>query len=86
MNSKNLADLTDAELLQKLKKLKTNKVIDAGLVGFTIGVVFYAAYNHGLKFFTFFPLLLTYAIVRNSATNKILEQEIQKEIDSRNLK
>ncbi len=85
MKPENLTELTDQELLQKLKKLKTNKITDAVLIGFTIGIVVYSAVKNGFGFFTFFPLILTYIIVRNSNNNKILEKEIQKEIDSRNL-
>ena len=83
MKTENLADLSEQELLQKIKKLKTNKTIDAALVGFTIGIVIYSAVTNGFGFFTFFPLLLTYAIVRNSNNNKILQKEIEKELKSR---
>lgn len=86
MKSQSLAELSDQELLQKLKTLKNNNLIDAVLIGFTIGIVIYSAVNNGFRFFTFFPLLLTYAIIRNSANNKLLEKEIQKELDSRNSK
>lgn len=85
MKTENLTELSDQELLQKIKSLKTNKIIDAILVGFTLGIVFYSAIKNGFKFFTFFPLVLTYVIVRNSKNNKILEKEIQNELDSRSL-
>lgn len=82
----NFSELSDQELLQKIKSLKTNKLIDAAIVGMTIGIVLYSAVKNGLGFFTFFPLILTYIIVRNSNNNKILEKELQKVADSRNLK
>ncbi|SCY40911.1 hypothetical protein [Flavobacterium caeni] len=82
----NWSELSEQELTQKLKKLKTNKIIDAALVGFTIGIVVYAATTKGFGFFTFFPLILTYVIVRNSKSNKALEQAIQKELDTRTVK
>lgn len=85
MDSGNLAGLSDQELLKKLKNVKTNKLIDAVIIGSTIGVVIYSAVKNGFTFFTFFPLLLTYIIARNSKNNKILEKEIQKELSSRNL-
>jgi len=86
MKTENLTDLSDQELLHKIKKLKTNKIIDASIVGFTIGIAIYSAVKNGLEFFTFFPLILAYIVVRNSTNNKILEKEIQKELKSRNLK
>lgn len=86
MKPENLTELSNEELLQKIKSIKTNKIIDAVLVGFTFGIVAYSAVKNGFGFFTFFPLILTYLIVRNSANIKILEKEILKELDSRNLK
>jgi Na+-translocating ferredoxin:NAD+ oxidoreductase RnfD subunit len=86
MKSENLTELSEKELLQKIKTIKTNKIIDATIIGFTIGIAVYSAVKNGLGFFTFFPLILAYVIVRNSTNNKILEKEIQKELKSRNLK
>jgi len=86
MTHKNLTELSDQELLQKTKKTKTNKIIDAAIIGITLGVAIYSAVKNGFEFFTFFPLLLAYMIVRNSTNDKILEKEIQKELKFRNLK
>ena len=86
MKHENLTELSDQELLLKIKKMKTNSIIDATIIGFTIGVVIYSAVKNGFGFFTFFPLILTYIIVRNSENNKVLEKEIEREIASRNLK
>jgi len=86
MKPENLSELSNEQLLQKLKKIKMNAMIDALLVGVTIGIVVYSAVVNGFGFFTFFPLIITYVIVRNSANTKILEKEIQKELNSRNLK
>lgn len=86
MKPESLTELSDQELLQKIKNIKTNNIIDATIIGFTIGIVIYSAVKNGFGFFTFFPLILTYVIVRNSTNNKILEKEIQKELESRNSK
>jgi len=86
MKYENISELSDQELLQKIKTLKTNKIVDAIMVGFTIGIVIYSAVKNGFGFFTFFPLILTYLIIRNSKNNKILENELQKVIESRNSK
>lgn len=83
---KNLHDFTNEELLQKRKSLKTSKIIDATLVGITLGFFVFSAVNNGFGFFTFFPLIIGYLIVKNSKNNKILENEIEKEIIARNLK
>jgi len=85
MKPKNLTELTDQELLKKLKNLKINKIIDAGIIGVTIGIVIYSAVKNGYGFFTFFPLLIAYVIIRNSKGNEILENEILKELKARKL-
>lgn len=86
MKPENLTELSNQELLQKIKTIKTNKIVDAAMIGFTIGIAVYSAVKNGFGFFTFFPLILTYVTVRNSTNNKILEKEIQKELESRNSK
>lgn len=85
MKPESLTDLNDQQLLDKLKGIKTNKIIDMVIVGFTLGIVVYSAVKNGFGFFTFFPLVLTYLVVRNSKNNEILEKEVQKELRSRNL-
>jgi hypothetical protein len=86
MKSVDFKELSDQELLKKIKNLITNRLIGAVLVGLTIGIVIYSAVKNGFGFFTLFPLILTYLIIRNSKNNKILEQELQKLAESRNLK
>jgi hypothetical protein len=85
MKTGNLTELSGEELSQKIKKIKTNKIIDATIIGVTIGISIYGAVKNGFEFFTFFPLILAYVIIRNSTNTKILEEEIQKELNSRNL-
>ncbi|MCC9073690.1 hypothetical protein LNQ49_19090 [Flavobacterium sp. F-65] len=86
MKPENLTGLSEQELLKKIKKMKIDKIINAAAVGFTIGIVVYSAVKNGFTFFTFFPLILTYLIVKNSANNKMLEQELEKELVSRKSK
>lgn len=85
MKIENLSELSDNELLGKQKKIKRNKVIDSAAIGFTIGIVAYSAVKNGFTFFTFFPLILTFFILRNSKNNKMLEKEIEKELKIREL-
>ena len=85
MNPENLSALNNQELLQKAKKAKNDKILNAAIIGFTIGIVAYSLFMNGISFFAFFPLVLAYIIFRNSRNNDILENEIQKELKSRNL-
>lgn len=50
--------LSDQELLQKMKKLKTNKIVDATIIGVTIGISIYSVVQKGFGFFTFFPVII----------------------------
>jgi hypothetical protein len=86
MKPETLMEFSDQKLLQKIRKIKTNKIIDATIIGITVGIAIYGAVKNGFEFFTFFPLILAYIIIRNSTDYKILEKEIQKELKSRNLK
>ncbi|MBL0737747.1 hypothetical protein JI750_12650 [Flavobacterium sp. GN10] len=86
MKPEHLTELSDQELLQKMKKLKTNKIIDAVLIGATIGITVYGVVNKGFGISVFFPLIVGYVIMRNSKNNELLYQEVQKELETRNSK
>lgn len=83
MKPENLSDLSGEELSAKIKQIKKSKVIDATIIGFTIGIVVFSAVKYGFGFFTFAPLILTFIILRNSRNNKIKEQELEEELRSR---
>ncbi len=52
MNPKNLSELTDQELLQEAKKMKTTSLINAALIGFLAGVVVYSVVKSTWGFLT----------------------------------
>ena len=81
MEKKEFADLTNEELLDKKKKIQNNKIVNAALIGFCIGIFIYSAVKNGIGFFTFFPLFLTYPFIKNGKKIKVLEDELK----SRNL-
>ncbi|TQM51626.1 hypothetical protein BDE36_3408 [Arcticibacter tournemirensis] len=55
MELENLSELSDEVLLEKIKKIKTNKILDNALIGFTIGIVVYSAVKTDLLFLHSFP-------------------------------
>ena len=85
MKPENLTEFSDDHLVQGYKKIKTNKIIDAFIIGITIGIFFYSNARNGFGFFTFFPLITAYLLFTNSANSKLLEKEIMQEMKSRNL-
>lgn len=87
MKFKNLDELTDKELLNKDKQMKTNKIVNASIIGFAIGIATYSIVKSGFSVLVIAPLLLIILVViKNSKNNKVLEAEIHKEIKARNLK
>ena len=80
---KNLSELTDEELLQEAKKMKSTAIINAVLIGFFIGIIFYSVIKNSVGFLTLIPLFFAYKLINNSKhTNKELENILKE----RNLK
>ncbi len=82
MEQKALADLTDEELLQEQKKLKSSNITNAFLIGTFIGIAVYSAVKNGIGFFTFFPLFFAYILFNNGKKARAIKEEIK----ARNLK
>ena len=79
MNQKELSELTDKELLDKAKKMKSDSIINALLIGIMIGVIIYSVVKNSVGFFTLIPLFFIYKMVNNSknydALKKILKEK-----------
>lgn len=82
MVQRELATLSDQELLQEQKKAKTNSIISAVFIGCLVGVAVYSAVKNGIGFFTFFPLFFVYILVVNGKKAVALTKELK----ARNLK
>lgn len=82
MEQKELAALSDQELVEAQKKAKSNSIISAVLIGCLVGVAVYSAVKNGFGFFTFFPLFFVYILVVNGKKTVALTKELK----SRNLK
>ncbi|CAH0247213.1 hypothetical protein SRABI04_03132 [Chryseobacterium sp. Bi04] len=79
---KEISELTDQELLEKIKKKKSNDITNAVILGFLIGIAAYSTVKHGLVLFTFLPLLFAvFAANKWRKDKKALEEEFK----SRNL-
>lgn len=78
-----LRELNDQELLQEQKKLKTNKIINATLIGLLLGVFAYSAVKNGFSFFTFFPLLFVLFLLNSGKKKREFEKELNNEINYR---
>ena len=74
MNQKELSELTDQELLDKAKKMKSNSIFYSLFIGFLIGIIIYSIVVNSWGFFTLIPLFFIYKLVNNSNNNKALEK------------
>ena len=83
MEQRKLTELTDQELLQEAKKLKSASITNAVLIGFLIGIVFYSIVKNSLGFFTLIPLFFAYKLINNSNYNN---KELENLLKERNLK
>lgn len=81
MNYEELSALTDQELLEKAKKMKSTTIINALLIGFMIGVIIYSVVKNTLGFFTLIPLYIVYKLVNNSKK----DNDLKKLLKERNL-
>lgn len=83
MRAKALAELSDQELLQEAKKLKSATIINAVLIGFLIGIVFFSIAKNSLGFFILVPLFFAYKLInRTKPDSKALDDLLK----ARNLK
>lgn len=78
-----LSELTDQELLHQAKKIKSNSIINAVLIGFLIGVLIYGVVNDSLGFLAIIPLFIIYKLVNNS---KYDQTELDNLLKERNIK
>jgi riboflavin transporter FmnP len=73
MNPEKLSELTDEELLQEAKKMKSASITNGLLIGFLVGVIFFSVMKSSLGFFTLIPLYFIYKLTNNSAYYKELK-------------
>lgn len=82
MKKKELSELTDQELLDEAKNIKSNPILHAVLIGFMIGIVVFSVVKNSLGLFTLIPLFFVYKLLNHSKRDKALEKILKE----RNLK
>lgn len=82
MKQKELSELTDQELLDEAKKMRSSAIIHALAIGFMVGVIIYSVAKNSWGLVTLIPLFFIYRLTRKSNRHEALK-EILKE---RNLK
>lgn len=82
MKQKELSELTDQELLDEAKKMKSASRINAVLIGFMIGIVVWSVVKNSLGFFALIPLFFAFKVFNKPKNDKALEKLLKE----RNLK
>ena len=84
MNQKELSELTDQELLDEAKKMKSTSIVNALLIGFLMGIVFYSLAKNSWGLVTLIPLYFVYKMI-NDPKNK-RSKSLETLLKERNLK
>ena len=78
MTQEELSKLTDQELLDEAKKMKSTSITNAVLIGFIVGIIIYSIVKSNFGFFTLILLFFVYKIFNDSknynALKKILKE------------
>ena len=74
MDQKELAELTDEELLAEAKIMKSSAILHAVLIGFMVGVIIYSVAKNTWGLLTLIPLFFIYRLTRKSKRNETLKQ------------
>jgi uncharacterized ion transporter superfamily protein YfcC len=82
MTEKELSELTDQELLNTAKKMKSASIINALLIGFMFGIIVWSVAKNTWGFLTLIPLFFIYKLVNASKNDKALKRLLKE----RNLK
>jgi uncharacterized membrane protein len=83
MEKKNLAELTDEELLLEAKKMKSTMILNALLIGVLIGIMVYSITKNGFGFLALILLFFAYKLINRSNYDK---KELEKILVERGLK
>ena len=84
MNRKELTELSDQELLDEAKEMKSFSITNALIIGVLMGIVFYSFAKNTLGLVTLIPLYFVYKII-NDPKNKRFK-DLEKLLKERNLK
>lgn len=70
MKEEQLSESIDQEGLGETKKIKSNPITIAVLIGFMVGVIIYSIAKNSWGIVTLIPIFLIYKLVENSKKNR----------------
>jgi hypothetical protein len=84
MTNKDFSELTDQELLDEAKKMKSFSITNTLIIGFLVGIIFYSIVKNSWGLLTLIPLYFIYKMI-NDPKNK-RSKDLEKLLKVRNLK
>lgn len=84
MDQKELSDLTDQELLDEAKKLKSFSLTNAFIIGFLVGIVLYSVIENTFGFLMLIPLYMAYKFTNDPKAKR--RETLEKLLKERGLK
>lgn len=74
MEQKELSELSDQELLEEARKMKSASILHAALIGVMIGIIIYSVLKNTWGFLTLIPLYFIYKMTKKSERNEALKK------------
>jgi ABC-type phosphate transport system permease subunit len=74
MEQKDLKLMSDDELLQEAKKMKSTNIINAFIIGFLAGIIIYSVVYNSWGLVTLIPLFFIYKLVNKPNQYKELKE------------
>ncbi len=78
MDTNELAQLSNEELLEFAKNNKPSPLIDAFFIGFLVGIILFSVAASAWGLFTLIPLYLIYVFLKKPKKYKALQEELKK--------
>jgi len=78
MKQKELAQLTDKELLEVAENNKPSPIMDAFFIGFLVGIIIFGIAANTWGFLTLIPLYLVYIFLKKPKRYNALKNELEK--------
>lgn len=75
MANKNLSELTDQELLEEARKMRSFSIANALFIGFLLGIIVYSIAKNSWGMLTLIPLYLIYRLVNDPKNKRNIELE-----------
>ena len=79
-----LTELTDQELLDERKELKSFSILNAFLIGFLVGIIFFSVYYSAYNISLIIPLFLIYKFTNDPKNKRV--KKVDELLKERNIK